>query len=82
MESHHNGTLSIVKTKGTRVIHKEIDKAVDNDTTWSHGRVVHITFYDNVFSGLNCSFTIWATSKKVGEESLSVFSNRACSVVM
>ena len=75
MELHCNGSLSIVKTKGSRVIHKEMDEAVDDDVAWSCGRVIHVTFYDDVFLGLNFSFTTWATSREVGEESLSVFSN-------
>jgi len=30
---------------------------------------MHVVFYDNVFSGLNLSFTTWAAGKEVWEES-------------
>ena len=36
---------------------------------------MHVTFHDNVFMGLNLSFTTWAASREVREESLSIFSN-------
>jgi len=34
-----------------------------------------VILYDNVFSSLNFGFTTQAASGKVGEESLSIFSN-------
>jgi len=52
-----------------------VDKAVDDDIAWTHGGVMPITFYDNMFSGLNFGFTTRATDREVREESLSVFSN-------
>ena len=36
-----------------------------------------ITFYDDVFLGLNFGFVTRAAGGEVGEESLSVFSNRS-----
>ena len=52
-----------------------MDKAIDDDVAWSRGRVISITFHDDVFSGLNYGFATRATGGEVGEESLSVFSN-------
>jgi len=52
-----------------------VNKAVDDDVARTRGRVVSITFHDDVFSDLNFSFATRAASGKVGEESLSVFSN-------
>ena len=52
-----------------------MDKAIDDDVAWSHGRVMSITFHDDVFLGLNYGFATRATGGEVGEESLSVFSN-------
>jgi len=75
MELHHNKSLSIVKTKGSRVICKKMDKAVDDDVVWLQERVIHVVFHNDVFSSLDFGFTIWAASRKVGEESLSIFSN-------
>jgi len=75
MESCPNGTLSIVETKGSRVICEEMDEAVNDDVAQPHGRVMHVTFHDNVFLGLNLSFTTQAAGREVREESLSVFSN-------
>jgi len=40
---------------------------------------MHVTFYDNVFLGLNLSFVTWAAGGEVGEESLFVFFNRGMS---
>jgi len=40
--------------------------------TW---RVMHVTFHDNVLSGLNLSFATWAAGGEVWEESLSVFTD-------
>jgi len=74
-----DGTLTIIKAKCTRVVCKEVDKAVNDDVVQSHGRVMHVTFCDNVFSGLNLSFTTWAAGREVWEESLSIFTNRSMS---
>jgi len=75
MELRHNVFLSVVKTKSSRIIYKEVDEAVNDGITQSHRRVIQVTFHDDVFSGLNFNFTTWATGREVGEESLSVFSN-------
>jgi len=52
-----------------------VNKAVDDDVVRTCGRVVSITFHDDVFSGLNFSFATRAIGGEVWEESLSVFSN-------
>jgi len=74
-ESYHDRTLSIVETECPRVICKEVNKTIDDDVAWLRGGVVQVAFHDNVFMGLNLCFATWATSGKMGEESLSVFSN-------
>ena len=74
--AHCDGTLSIIKVKCFRVVYKKVDKAVNDDVAWLHGGVMSVTFYDNVFLGLNLGFATRATGGKVKEESLSVFSNR------
>ena len=53
-----------------------MDEAVDDDVTGVYRRVVEVILHNNVFSSLNFSFPIWATSEKVGEEPLSILSNR------
>jgi len=53
-----------------------VDKAIDDNVAWLHRGVMSITFHDDVFSGLNFGFATRATGGEVGEESLSVFSNR------
>ena len=52
-----------------------MDKAVDDDVAWPHEGVMSIAFHNDVFSGLNFSFTTRAASGEVREESLSLFSN-------
>ena len=52
-----------------------MDKAIDDDVTWSCGGIMSIAFHDNVFSSLYFSFTIRAAGGELGEESLFVFSN-------
>ena len=52
-----------------------MNKAVDDNVAGTCGRIVSFTFHDNVFTDLNFSFATRAASGKVGEESLSVFSN-------
>jgi len=66
--------LSVIKAKCARVVHKEVYKAID-DVAWPREGVMQVAFHDNVFTGLNFSFTTWATSGEVGEESLSILSN-------
>jgi len=59
-ESCHDGTLAIIKAECTRVVHKEVDKAVDDDVAQSSGGVISVAFHDNVFTSLNLSFATWA----------------------
>ena len=54
-----------------------MDEAIDDNVAWLHGGVMSVAFHDNVFLGLNLSFTTRATGGEVREESLSVFSNRS-----
>jgi len=35
----------------------KVNKAVDDDVAWSHGGVMPVAFHDNMFLGLNLSFT-------------------------
>ena len=52
-----------------------MDKAIDDDVTWSREGVMSIAFHDDVFSSLHFGFTTRAAGGELGEESLSVFSN-------
>ena len=52
-----------------------MDEAVNDYVTQSCGGVVHVTFHDNVFSGLDFGFATRAAGREVWEESLSVFSD-------
>jgi len=63
------------KAKYARVVHKKVYEAIDDNVLWPCGGVVQVTFYDNMFMGLNFGFVIWTTSGKMKEESLSILSN-------
>ena len=52
-----------------------MNKAIDDDVTWSCGGVMSIAFHDDVFSSLHFGFTTRAAGGELGEESLSIFSN-------
>ena len=52
-----------------------MDEAIDDDIAQSHGGTVSITLYDDVFLSLHFGFTTRAAGGKLGEESLSIFSN-------
>jgi len=39
-ESCHDGTLAIIKAECTRVVHEEVDKAVDDDVARLSGGVM------------------------------------------
>ena len=52
-----------------------MDKAIDDDVTWSCGGVMSVAFHDDVFLSLHFGFTTRAAGGELGEESLSVFSN-------
>ena len=52
-----------------------MDEAVDDDVAWPRRGVMSITLHNDVFSGLDFSFTTRAAGGEVREESLSVFSN-------
>ena len=56
-ESCCNGTSSIVKAKCTWVVCEEVYEAVNDDVAWSSRGIIQVTFHDNVFTGLNFSFT-------------------------
>jgi len=36
------------------VIHQEVDKAVNDDVTWSCGEVIEVVLYDNMFALKGC----------------------------
>ena len=82
MESCCDGTLSIIKAKCTWIICEEMNKTVNNNVAWLSRGIIQVAFYDYVFTSLNFSFTTWAAGWEVGKESLSIFSNGACPVVM
>jgi len=52
-----------------------VNKTVYDDVAWVCGRVMYITFYNNVFSCLNLGFITWAASREIRKESLLVFPN-------
>jgi len=52
-----------------------VNETVYDDVAWACGRVMYITFHDNVFSCLNLGFTAQAASGEVRKESLLVFPN-------
>jgi len=57
-----------------------VDEAVNDDVAQSCGRVMQVTFHDDVFTGLDLSFTTWAAG---GEENLCLYSPMgACPVVI
>ena len=56
-----------------------MDKAVNDDVAWSCREVVPIAFHNNMFMGLDLSFTTWAAGKEIWEEFLSVFSDGSMS---
>jgi len=52
-----------------------VNEAIDNNVVWSSGGVISVAFHDDVFTSLNLSFTTWAASGEIREESLSIFSD-------
>jgi len=72
---HHDETLAIIKAKCARVVCKEVDETVDDVVAQLCRGVMPIAFHDNVFMGLDLSFTTWVAGREVWEKSLSVFSN-------
>jgi len=52
-----------------------VNETVYDDVAWPSGRIMYITFHDNVFSYLDVCFTAWAAGGEVRKEPLSVFSN-------
>ena len=76
-ESCRDDNSTIVKTKCTRIVHKEVDKAVYDDIAWMCRWVVCITLHNNMFSCLNFSFATWAADGKVKKESVSILPNRS-----
>jgi len=74
-ESRCDNISTIVKTECTRVVRKEVDKAVYDDIAWMCGWVVCIALHDDMFSCLDFSFTAWAADGEVREESLSILPN-------
>ena len=52
-----------------------MNETVYDDVAWTSGRIMYITFHDDVFSCLNFGFTAWAADGEVRKEPLSVLSN-------
>jgi len=50
-----------------------MDKAIDDDDTWLHGRVMNVTFHDNMFTSLSFGFTTQAAGRKIVEESVCIY---------
>ena len=74
-ESRRDDISTIVKTECTRVVCKEVDKAVYDDIAWTCGWVICIALHDDIFSCLDFSFAVWAADGKVREESLFILPN-------
>ena len=72
---HCEGALTIIKAKCARVICKEVDETVNDDVAQPCGGVMQVTFHDDMFMGLDFSFTTWAAGGEMREKSLSVFSD-------
>ena len=77
IESHCIGWLTIVKWKSSRIVIEEVNKTIDNNVAWSCGQTVEVTFYNNVFTGLDIGFATRATDRGVGKEFLLVLINRS-----
>ena len=75
-ESHYNRTLFVVKAEHTWVVYKEVNKTIDDIVIRACKWIMEVILHDNMFSSLNIGFATWVASGKVGEESLSIFSNR------
>ena len=54
-----------------------MNKTVYDDVAWMSGRIIYITFYDNMFSCLNFGFTTRTADREVRKEPLLVLSNRS-----
>jgi len=71
---------SIIKAKCSRVVHEEMDKAVNDDVAQSCEGVMHVTFHDDVY--LDLSFATWVAVGR-WKKNLCLYSPvRVCSVVM
>jgi len=60
----------------TRIVCKEVNKTIDDIVIRACKWIMEVILHDNMFSSLNIGFATWVASGKVGEESLSIFSNR------
>ena len=74
-ESCHDDISTIVKAECTRVVRKEVDKAVYDDIAWTCGWVICIALHDDMFSCLDFSFATQAADGEVREESLFILPN-------
>ena len=66
---------TIIEAQGCGVVHKEVDKAVDDNVAWSCRGVIEVALHDNVFMSLYLSLTTRAAQRGVGEEALAVLTN-------
>ena len=57
-ESHRLESSSIVKTEGSGVIIKEVNKAIDDNVAWSSSWIMPWALHNNMFAGLELS--LWS----------------------
>jgi len=65
MELRCDGFLSIAKIKGSWIVCKEVDEAIDDGVAQSCRKVIQVAFHNDVFLSLDFGFTTWATSREV-----------------
>ena len=71
--------LSLLKrltTEDYRVVCWEVNKAVDDDITWSCGEVVEVILHNDMFMCLYLSLATGAAEGEVRKEALLVLANR------
>ena len=70
-----SNSSTIVKAEGCRVIHKEVDKTVNDNVAWPCREVIEVTLHDNMFVSLHFGLSTRAHKGRVREEPLAVFPN-------
>jgi len=73
-----NTLLSLLKrltAEGYRVVCQEVNKAVDDDITWSYGEVVEVVLHNDMFMCLYLSLATGAAEEEVRKEALLVLAN-------
>jgi len=59
-----------------------VDEAINDGVAWLCGGVMHVTFHDDVFLGLNFSVTIWIARERWGKNLCLYSPMGTCPVVM